>query len=246
MAIPTSGSISYGSTHPCIHNRIIALSYVSQRARDKTAPCNHFASSPHRSMPVSAVGPYGTGRRPAIGAWIVSGAVSENAITASAPNNHFGSGPDSGVTEACFKTAVTQCNPTVSNRVVARAVIDVGVTITSAPNNHLAAGPYRRVTRARGWCVDCTNRDPTVRSGIILAPRVLKAAIADILAAPNNHLAAGPDGSMTCAPSRRITHSGRAPGISYRIILTAGIQVMVRLVNVIAPPHDHFGPRPHC
>jgi hypothetical protein len=108
---------------------------------------------------------------------------------------------------ASRRAARSRCSPTISCRSISPAGIKETADATSAPDNHLAergVGPDRGVTgtstrrAGRGCC------NPRVCGRIIFSASVQRAKVKVVIdqSAPDDHLGAGPDSSVSEPRSR--------------------------------------------
>ena len=95
--------------------------------------------------------------------------------------------------------------------------------------------PSRRVSSA-GSC-------PTICYWIVLTAGIQEVirTIVKVVAAPDDHLAAGPDGSVIFSAMGRISDTGWGPAIGDWIVSPAGIWIHVKLTTA---PDDHFTASP--
>src|SRR5207248_3048306 len=85
---------------------------------------------------------------------------------------------------------------------------------------------------------------PTIRAGSISSAGVEKAA--EVISAPDDHVAAGPHSRVKLSSSRRAGDAGSCPTVSAGIISTASVKKVIAPTVISAAPDDHFAAGPHC
>jgi hypothetical protein len=138
-------------------------------------------------------------------------------IDGAAPHNHLAASPHGSEikpTSGCIGVA-SNC-PTVSRRIVSPAITEVRMAnlVPTTPHDHLGSGPDCAVMKAAGWRTGGARAGPTISSRVVLAAGVKRAGAVPILAAPYNHLAAGPDCAVIEAARRRTGRARCRPRVS--------------------------------
>ncbi len=113
-----------------------------------------------------------------------------------------------------------------------------------APDDHFAAAPHRCVRIASVRDVEGGCRNPTVPARTVSATSIQAHSGWPEFAAPDYHLAAGPDRAMRISRGGRIVETRGDPAVRGRIISAAGICIVERFID--AAPNDHFVAAPHC
>src|SRR6266542_2688285 len=126
-----------------------------------------------------------------------------------------------------------------------RSVPGAGVErpVAAAPDDHLRPGPDRRGIDPRQGGGRDVRRRPRVRTGIVAAARgdaVARAAHA--VAAPDDHLLAGPHRDVAEPGLRGSGRRERSPLVCFGIVAGARLQIARRAE---AAPHNHFRAGPH-
>ena len=222
---------------------VIEAAPVVQKRAALSAPDDHFAARPDRSVKVTRNRCSGEAHwSPTVSRWIVASAVVQCGVGPNepTPNDHFAARPHGRVKAARVGANGVQRSPTVARGIVARAVAQIAA-IVSAPDDHLAAGPYRRVIVARGGRASGGHCRPTVARGIVSAT-VIPIGARAAEAAPDDHLAAGPNCRVPEALERHARGGHCRPSVGRRIVARSVIQ---NKPPIDAAPDDHLTARPH-
>ena len=139
---PVTWSRSSGCSWLCSWLGKLRL-WVAARARDESAPDDHFTASPHCRVTVSGSGRVGrAGGRPTIRAGIVSPAgVEKVAGVSSAPDDHFTAGPHCRVTvSGSGRVGGAGGRPTIGAGIVSPAGVQI-VPLSSTPPQTIISLP---------------------------------------------------------------------------------------------------------
>ena len=129
--------------------------------------------------------------------------------------------------------------PTIGARVISAAGVERIASIPTAPDDHLTTGPDRRVIyRALGALLMLVAAQLSV-PGLYLPP---EQTFKFIPTAPDDHFTTVPDCRVKDPANRRGGCVGCRPGISSRIVFSAGVYTE----PVISAPNDHFTAGPYC
>jgi hypothetical protein len=214
-----------------------------------SAPDNHLAASPHRSVNLSGKGCVcNTSGYPTVGTTIVPAPVVKvhaGVAEDATPDDHFAAGP-----YRCVRVSrrggvgCAGSRPTIASRIVSAAsVAIVKRGVDAAPDDHFAAGPYCGVSSTAEYIIRDAGSRPTVRVRIVSAARVQIDRL--ISSTPHHHFAARPDRSMVPSRFRRIDRAGSCPSVCAGIVSPACIQVAVKTTSN-STPDDHLGAGPDC
>ena len=142
-----------------------------------SSPHNHFTASPYCCVTVSTVWHVvGTGRCPAIRAWVVSPSgveISADEACLTARDDHFIIGPNRGVSSSrlwCITRAGRY--PAVRARAISTPSVQVIVATVKeipAPDDHFTASPRWIVYRTAYWRVGRVSGCPTISGRIVSA-----------------------------------------------------------------------------
>jgi hypothetical protein len=150
---------------------------------------------------------------------------------------------------ATRRAARSRNSPSISCRRISPAGIEETGGATSTPHDHLAdrgVGPDRGVTGTRSRRAGSACCNPTI-SGRIVFPTTVQIAKVEVVidqSAPHDHLAAGPDGSVSESRSRRVRVASRSPDVSGRIVSSTVAKINVTDL-VPSAPHNHLSATPN-
>src|SRR5207244_1439121 len=153
------------------------------------------------------------------------------------PNNLFAPRPHGGVRIADRRSAGgVDGRPHVRDWIVATAVVQVAA-IETAPNDHFISGPNGGMRTPEAGSVGkvIRNWSPGIEDGIE-ASTITEDGVS-IPPAPNDHLAAAPDGGMPDPGSGRAVDGQGSPCIDGRIVTAA---IIFAGGPILTAPDDHL------
>ena len=172
MSDPAARCIGETRRRPTVRAGIVLAAGVQIVNAVSSAPPDHFAAGPHRSVvPSCRRRVYDRGSYPAVRGWIVPPAAVQVAVSTtsvSTPDDHFAASPYRRVMVSRHRRiGGAGSDPTIHDRVVSAAGVQFIAAIIPAPDNHLVARPHCAMNRSRSGCVGRARGGPAISSGIV-------------------------------------------------------------------------------
>ena len=156
----------------------------------------------------------------------------------SAPHDHLATSPNGRVSNSAIRGVYRgRCSPDIRCRVIACSRVHVETPAVSAPYDHLAAGPYCGVARSR--LRGSAGRNPAVRARIVSPARIRRSVRT---AAPNDHFATSPGGSVVDSWIGCVHRAGCNPCIRIWVVSSTSVDRATRL----PAPYNHRAAAPNC